>query len=136
MRGDACMDGGTRRPRVLLIDDSEIASEVARVVLEDTGFEVRAARTLGEFNVVLKTWSPNIVLADVNMPGITGPELCQWIKQRIDTESVPVVLYSDMPETTLRQLADASGADGYVSKAHGIERVSGKLSELCEQIVW
>jgi CheY-like chemotaxis protein len=126
----------TPRPRVLLIDDSELASEVARTVLESTGFEVRSARTLGEFNVVLTTWHPHIVLADVNMPGVSGPELCLWIKRRIDTHGVPVVLYSDMPEAALGKLADESGADAYVSKQKGLEHVSAKLSELCEQIVW
>jgi CheY-like chemotaxis protein len=123
------------RTKVLLMDDSEIASEVTRAALEGTGFEVRAARTLGEFNVVLKTWSPNIVLADVNMPGVTGPELCRWIKQRIDTESVPVVLYSDMPDRSLAEVAAAAGADAWVSKAYGFDRISSKLTELCEQMV-
>ena len=122
------------RPRVLLIDDSEIAREVACMVLEAAGFEVRCATTLGEFNVVLKAWSPHIVLADVNMPGVTGPELCQWIKQRVDTRSVPVVLYSDMPESRLREVAAASGADAWVSKNRGIEHVSEMLSAMCEQI--
>jgi chemotaxis family two-component system response regulator PixH len=124
------------RPRVLLIDDSEIASEVACAVLEDAGFEVRAASSLGEFSNVLKTWSPNIVLADVNMPGVSGPDLCKWIKVRVDTQTVPVVLYSDMPEAPLADIARESGADAYVSKESGLARVSQKLSELCEEIVW
>ncbi len=124
------------RPRVLLIDDSAIASEVACAVLEDAGFEVRAAKSLGEFSSVLKTWYPNIVLADVNMPGVSGPELCKWIKVRVETQTVPVVLYSDMPEAPLADIARESGADGYVSKERGLERVSQKLSELCEEIVW
>jgi two-component system phosphate regulon response regulator PhoB/two-component system alkaline phosphatase synthesis response regulator PhoP len=130
------MSEPTPRPRVLLIDDSEIAREVASAVLESAGFEVRCAKTLGEFNVVLKAWAPHIVLADVNMPGVTGPELCQWIKRRIDTQSVPVVLYSDMPEANLGKVAVASGADAWVSKEHGIEHVSEKLSALCEEIVF
>jgi PleD family two-component response regulator len=130
------MDGAARKLKVLLIDDSEIASEFARVVLERDGFEVRAARTLGEFNVVLKTWLPNVILADVNMPDITGADLCKWVKQRVDTQSVPVVLYSETSEEELAGLAKDSGADGFVSKAEGLGRVSRKLSELCEQIVW
>jgi chemotaxis family two-component system response regulator PixH len=130
------MASATLRPRVLLIDDSEIASEVACAVLESTGFEVRSAKTLGEFNVVLTTWLPNIVLADVNMPGVSGPELCLWIKQRIDTNAVPVVLYSDMPEAALCKVANDSGADAYVSKERGLEHVSAKLSELCGEILW
>jgi DNA-binding response OmpR family regulator len=125
-----------RRPKVLLIDDSEIASEVVKAALEGVGFEVRPARTLGEFNVVLTKWSPNIVLADVNMPGATGPDLCRWIKVRMDTQAVPVVLYSDMPETKLAVVAAESGADAFVSKERGIAHLMERLSELVSEIVW
>jgi CheY-like chemotaxis protein len=121
------MSKAPRRLKVLLIDDSRVAADFASAVLESTGFE---------FNVVLTTWSPDIVLTDVNMPGVTGPELCQWIKQRVDTKGVPVVLFSDMPDAQLSKLAETAGADAYVSKEHGIERVSVKLSELCENILW
>jgi CheY-like chemotaxis protein len=130
------MSSAPRRLKILLIDDSRVAADFASAVLESTGFEVRTAATLGEFNVVLTTWSPDVVLTDVNMPGVTGPELCQWIKQRVDTRSVPVVLFSDMPDAQLCKLAEDAGADAYVSKEHGIERVSAKLSELCEHILW
>jgi CheY-like chemotaxis protein len=130
------MSKAPRRLKVLLIDDSRVAADFASAVLESTGFEVRTVATLGEFNVVLTTWSPDIVLTDVNMPGVTGPELCQWIKQRVDTKGVPVVLFSDMPDAQLSKLAETAGADAYVSKEHGIERVSVKLSELCENILW
>lgn len=125
-----------RRPRILLIDDSVLACEVACAVLENAGFEVRATRSLGEFSRVLRAWAPSIVLADVNMPGLTGAELCRWIKVRVETQSVPVVLYSDMPEASLADVARESGADAYVSKELGLERVTQRLSELCEEIVW
>ena len=130
------LDAATRRPRVLVIDDSEIASEVACAVLKNDGFDVRAVRSADEFGEVLEAWLPDIVLADVNMPGVSGPDLCRWIKVRVETQSVPVVLYSDMAESRLRSLAEDAGADAYVTKANGIEHVSEKLTQLCEEIVW
>jgi CheY-like chemotaxis protein len=125
-----------RRPRVLVIDDSEIASAVACAVLNNDGFDVRAVRGADELGDVLEVWSPDIVLADVNMPGVSGPDLCRWIKVRVETQSVPVVLYSDMSEARLQALAEDAGADAYVTKANGIEHVSAKLTRLCEEIVW
>lgn len=124
----------TDKPRVLLIDDSELAAMVTREVLERDGFEVRAASSVGEFDAVLQTWSPNIVLADVNMPGVSGPQLCKSIKLRMET--VPVVLYSELPEAQLSALAKSSGADGFLSKSDGVERLSQQLVALCEEIVW
>jgi DNA-binding response OmpR family regulator len=124
------------KPRVLLIDDSEIAVEAARAVLEQDGFDVRTARTLGEFNVILKSWKPNIVLTDVNMPGVSGPDICKWIKVRMDTQEVPVVLFSDLPDPILEAVARAAGADGFLSKAHGLSALSIELQSIYDGIVW
>jgi DNA-binding response OmpR family regulator len=118
------------------MDDSDIALAVIGAALERAGFEVRAVRSLGEFNVTVKTWSPTIVVTDVNMPGISGPDLCRWMKVRIDTSSIAVILLSDLPELSLARLAEESGADAFLSKAAGVEQMALKLSALCEEMVW
>jgi CheY-like chemotaxis protein len=124
------------RPKVLLIDDSEIVRDVTRAVLERDGFDVQAAASLGEFNRILRTWSPNIVLTDVQMPGVSGGELCVWIKSRIETEGVPVVFFSDLPEAKLEELARNAGADAFLSKSKGVDHLAAELKALVEAIVW
>ena len=122
--------------KVLIIDDSEITTEVTQDVLRDGGFDVRACTTLGEFTTILQHWLPNVVLTDVNMPAVSGAELCHWIKTSVQNESVPVVLFSDMPEDELEILAKTSGADAFISKARGIDQLRERLSSLCEEILW
>ncbi len=124
------------RFKVLLMDDSEIARTVVGSVLERGGFDVRAVATLGEFNSVLKSWHPNVVLTDVNMPGVSGPDICRWIKGRLDTTSVPVVLMSELPEPILKHLALTSGADAFLSKSEHLETLPELIKSLCEEIVW
>jgi len=119
--------------KVLIIDDSEITTEVAQDALRNGGFDVRACTTLGEFTAILKHWLPNVVLTDVNMPAVSGAELCHWIKTSIANETVPVVLFSDMPEDELEILAQTSGADGLISKARGIDMLRERLASLCEE---
>ena len=125
-----------RKPKVLVIDDSALVARATSSALEQSGFDGRAARTLGEFNALLTAWSPTIVLADVNMPGALGTELCTWIKQRVSTMETLVVLFSDASDHSLSALARRCGADAYVSKSHGIAHVARELSKLCEEIVW
>ena len=120
------------RPKVLLIDDSEFAVMITREVLERDGFDVRAPSSVGEFDAMLEAWSP----ADVAMPSMTGPQLCKSIKPRMATDAVPVVLYSELPEAQLSSLAKSSDADGFLSKADGVERLSKRLAAPCEEIVW
>jgi len=109
--------------RVLVIDDSEIASELAQEAIREAGFDVRACTTLGEFTEILKHWQPDVVLADVNMPSIQGTELCYWIKSSTGETPARVVLYSHAPEDELELLAKTSDADGFVSKARGIDAI-------------
>jgi len=109
--------------RVLVIDDSEIASELAQDAIREAGFDVRACTTLGEFTEILKHWHPHVVLADINMPSIQGTELCYWIKSSTGKVPARVVLYSDAPEDELELLAKTSDADGFVSKSRGVAAI-------------
>jgi CheY-like chemotaxis protein len=102
--------------RLLLIDDSEIALAIHQEALAKAGFDVRGVQTIGEFDVLFKTWSPHLILSDVQMPGMGGGELCKTMKARFGAQ-VPFVLLSDLPEPKLRQIATEAGADGYVSKS-------------------
>ncbi len=124
------------KPRVLLMDDSVLVLQMTRELLEHDGFEVRTAESLGQFNAILRAWSPTIVVTDVNMPGLSGAELCKWIKARIETHSVPVILFSDLPDSELERLAHESGADGFLSKSAGRAQLSRNLAALCEELIW
>lgn len=122
--------------RVLIIDDSDLTLAAATSVLEKEGFEVRTATTLGSFNAILNRWAPHVVLTDVNMPELAGNELCAWIKSRVQTADVPILLYSGLPDEELAELARESGADGFVTKARGMKHVVRQLRAFCQGIVF
>jgi CheY-like chemotaxis protein len=121
--------------RILLIDDSEIALEVQCRVLRADGFDVRGARGADEVPDLLQDWSPQVILADVDMPAVTGPELCRQLKAHYDTAHVPIVLCSAMSVDALATLARECEADGWVSKA-SLETLAEELGELCETMSW
>lgn len=122
--------------RVLLIDDSEIALHYEQALLELAGFEVRCVRRLLEFVQELTVWQPHLILSDVRMPEVSGDELCSSLKKHMSTRSIPIVLFSAMPEAELAELARRSGADAYLSKADGYEQLGPRLRELSEAILW
>jgi CheY-like chemotaxis protein len=122
--------------RVLLIDDSEISLEIASDLLTQDGFEVRATTTLERFDEVLGNWSPQVILTDVNMPGMTGNELCRVLKRRYETAHVPIVLCSSMTANELSALARDCDADGFVSKTENMDNLADELRAVCETMAW
>lgn len=133
----ASMSAQSEPPRrILLMDDSELALAAAERILEDEGFAVRTADRLGSFNQALREWAPHVVLTDVNMRGVSGVEICKWIRGRLETSSTVILLYSGLGEAELARLAQESGADGYIAKGRGMKHMITELHSLCEGVVW
>jgi CheY-like chemotaxis protein len=123
----------TAAPRkVLLIDDSEISLYFVAGVLGRAGYEVRTADDVDKLEGVLGDWRPDIILTDVNMPGVSGLELCRMLKSNYETAHVPVVLFSAVPNHELESMARDCEADGFLSKASGLERLPNELAHLIE----
>ncbi|HEY0993079.1 MAG TPA: response regulator [Kofleriaceae bacterium] len=118
--------------KVLLIDDSEISLYFVAGVLGRAGYEVRTADDVDKLEGVLGDWRPDIILTDVNMPGVSGLELCRMLKSNYETAHVPVVLFSAVPNHELESMARDCEADGFLSKANGLERLPSELAHLIE----
>jgi CheY-like chemotaxis protein len=120
--------------KLLLVDDSEIALQMMQERLQESRFDVRIALSLGEVQSIIRGWSPNIIVADVNMPEVRGDDLCQRIKAAADTKDATVMLCSSMPEAQLAEIADAAGADGFVSKNNGLEHFVSSIEAMCRRL--
>lgn len=117
-----------RRAKVLLMDDSNVSLIVAEALLVEAGYDVRTASDLRQFEQQLSDWAPDIILTDVQMPGLSGADLCRRIKQHETTAQVPVVLYSSMSKDRLEALASECGADAFVCKAERHEQLPRQLA--------
>ena len=124
------------RRRILLIDDSEITLAMEKAVLEGRGYEVVATSTLVEFEKVLETFKPHLILTDLHMPDAKGTDICRTLKNEFKTQDIPIVLFSSLDDEELGKLAHQVGADGFLSKANGLEALGEKIDELVESILW
>jgi CheY-like chemotaxis protein len=118
--------------KVLLIDDSEISLHFVAGVLSRAGYDVRATDDVEKISSVLGDWRPDVILTDVNMPGISGLELCRMLKSNYETAHVPVVLFSAVPPEELEGMALDCEADGFLSKANGLDKLPKELALLIE----
>jgi PleD family two-component response regulator len=117
--------------RILVIDDSSVSLLVCETLLVAEGFDTRTATTIEQFHRTLAEWPPDLVLTDVEMPGVSGEELCRMLKADPSTAAIPVVLYSSLPEEELMIRALRCGADGCVRKAERHEHLPRQLREIC-----
>ncbi len=102
--------------RILLADDSITIQKVVNLTFADEGIEVvsvsngeMAERRMGEIN-------PDLVLADIFMPGKNGYELCEYIKESSEFHDVPVVLLVGAFEPFDQSEARRVRADGHLTK--------------------
>jgi CheY-like chemotaxis protein len=102
----------------------------------DAGHVVQVAENLLNFDKVLQEFQPDIILTDVNMPEIRGDEICKVLKTKYDTADIPIVLFSSKDTDELAELAQRAGADGYVSKQQGFDKLIEKIDELVGEILW
>ncbi len=102
--------------RLLLADDSITIQKVVNLTFADEGIEVI---TFGNGDAAVESIDdvqPDIVLADVNMPGLSGYQICEVIRGNEGTKHVPVVLLVGSFEPFDKEEADRVGADGYLTK--------------------
>ena len=118
--------------KILLIDDSEVSLHFTSRILGKAGFDVRTTLDVNDLHSVLGGWRPDVILTDVDMPGVSGPELCRMLKSSYETAHVPVVLFSAVPSQQLETLARECEADGFLSKANGLDRLPQELELLIE----
>jgi CheY-like chemotaxis protein len=130
------MEAQRERRKLLLIDDSEIVLAVEQDLLSKAGFEVRAVSSLRAFLNALLDWKPHIIITDLNMPEMSGVELCQWLRQQVNTARIPIVLCSSTPAVKLEEIARTVGADAYLSKEAGLDALPERLHTLCDEILW
>ncbi len=124
------------KKRILLLDDSTITLEMEKAVLEERGYKVAAAANLLEFQEQLEKFQPEIILTDLMMPDISGKDIVRVLKQDFHTEKIPIVLFSSKPDEELAEIAEQAGADGYLSKSQGIDKLGDMVDELVDSILW
>lgn len=116
--------------RVIVLDDSEIVRYLLESHLESKGFTALTVESYEQLEERLAAFAPDLVLVDINMPGIKGDEVCRRLRRRQDTRHINIALMSSLSDDELARLAAESGADGFLSKQHGMEELARYLDKL------
>jgi two-component system OmpR family response regulator len=117
------------KPRILVIDDSEIVLEAVRDMLEEGGYEVATLTSALLFPQTVRTFQPNLILLDLNMPALSGQRTFE-IAKRLDVATmIPIVFHSDRPETELAAAVRSTGAAGFIRKTGDAEALLKQIAK-------
>jgi len=121
--------------KILLADDSVTAQNMGRKILADAGYEVIAVNNGSAALKKIAELKPDLAILDVYMPGYSGLEVCQRLKDSPDTARIPVLLTVGKLEPFKPEEAQRVRAEGYIVKPFEASELLSALSKLEDKVV-
>src|ERR1700732_258336 len=115
---------------ILVVDDEPQIRRVMRTTLVAHGYEVSDARTGDAALDLLRTEKYDLVLLDVNLPGISGVQTCREIRLGSD---IPIIMLTVRGAERDKVQALDTGADGYLTKPFSVSELLVRIRALLTQ---
>jgi len=115
--------------RILAVDDQEDNRRILRDLLTSAGYEVIEATTGEEAVAVAESELPDLILMDIQLPGIDGYEATRRIKANPHLQQIPLIVVTSYALSGDDAKAFSAGADAYVSKPFSPRALLGKVKE-------
>ena len=116
--------------KILLADDSITIQKVVSLTLASEDYELIIVGDGGSALKKAREVRPDLVIADLSMPGMNGYELCEAIKRDAELAGTPVMLLASTFEPIDEKRAESVGADGHIVKPFESEELITKIKEL------
>ena len=121
-------------PHILVIEDEEPLSVLLRYNLEAEGYMVTHTARGDEAETILQEQTPDLVLLDWMLPGLSGIELCRRIRSRTETQSLPVIMLTARGEENERIRGLSTGADDYIVKPFSVPELLARIRNLLRRV--
>jgi two-component system phosphate regulon response regulator PhoB len=102
--------------KILVVDDSTLVAEAVKAKLEANNYEVQLAYSGEEALEQVAREIPDLMILDVYMPGIDGFEVCKRLREKKETQSLPIVMLSSRGNIKEKLAGFRVGADDYLVK--------------------
>jgi DNA-binding response OmpR family regulator len=110
------MTGSQDRKKILIVEDSPTQALHLQALLEGVGLEVVVAYDGQTGLEMARNLQPDLVVLDVQMPGMNGFQVCQQLKRAVDTAEIPIIMFTRHDEQEAVVLGLQTGAVDYIPK--------------------
>lgn len=122
------------RRRVLVVDDDREIVEMTRLILESGGYEVIPAGSGEEALRSASSQRPDLILLDINMPGMDGWETLKILKVHEATQAIPVAMFSIKLELRDKLQGLKHGAFDYITKPFSYDEILERVGRIFEKL--
>ena len=113
--------------RVLIVDDDAVTRMLAGSAMSDAGHEALEADSGEAAITVLKEYRPDIVLLDLQMPGMGGLAFCRWLREQPRLSSLPVLVMTGLDDSATIESAFDAGASDFIAKPFNFSILSHRV---------
>jgi|SRR5579859_3996302 len=114
---------GTKRGKILIIDDTIDIAQMLNFYFQAQGFETKMAHRGGEGITAARSWAPNLVLLDINMPDMDGYDVAVALRQNLRTSHIPIMFLTERGEKSSKLRGLELGVDDYITKPFDMEEL-------------
>ncbi len=115
---------------ILVVDDAPVNLKLMRLLLTHAGYEVRTAERAEDALQMLVHYRPELILADIQLPGMNGLEMTRQVKRDPRNHTIKVVALTARAMNGDREEALRAGFDDYISKPIDTAKLAGRVGEL------
>jgi DNA-binding response OmpR family regulator len=127
------MEQGKTSPRVLVVDDDPHLLNLLDLRLAEQGFDVMLASSAREALTQVEGRRPDIVIADIMMPGMDGYELCERVRANEKLQHIPFIFLSALADTQNKVRGLKLGADDYLTKPFEFHELLARIEILLDR---
>jgi DNA-binding response OmpR family regulator len=129
----AIAEAESTQTHVLVVDDDLKILAILRALLLPWGFKITTLADSQKFWEILPICKPDLLILDVEMPIVSGLDLCKSIRDRAEYANLPIIFLTAHTEPTLIQQVFAIGADDFVTKPVIGPEIIARITNLMER---
>lgn len=116
--------------KILCVEDNADNLHMLQRRLTRRGFEVTISMNGAESIESAKTLHPDVIVMDLNLPGVDGWEATRRLKNQAETKDIPIIVLTADPKDKSREKALAAGCDEFELKPIDFDGLVGKIQSL------
>lgn len=120
--------------KILVVDDEPHLRRVVTLYLQGRDYEVTAADNGLEAIKMVTAHHPDLIVADISMPGMDGYELCSRLRSDPETRTIPFIFLTAKDQDADKLRARRAGADDYVTKPCPLEQLAERVETVMDRI--